>query len=62
MNRKHLLWHVFNSLEPYYIRDMIDALEHNKVTFSENPQAGEISVAKAIRDKYDEYEKSVKND
>lgn len=61
MNRKHLLWHVFSTLDPYTINDMIDALEFNRVRFSDDPLPNEVGVAKIMRDKYEEYVKEVLN-
>jgi hypothetical protein len=58
MNRKHLLWHVFNWLEPEVIQEMIQDLDACKVRFSDDPQMNEISVAKAMKDKWEEYKKN----
>ena len=53
MNRKHLLYHVFDTVEPGTIEDLIDALQFNKAKFSDDPQAGELSVAAALIERYD---------
>lgn len=64
MNRKHLLWHVFQYMEAcdMDISDMIEACSYNKTMFSDNPQQGEITVAQAMQERYSAYKKSLHND
>ena len=64
MNRKHLLWHVFQYMESQNMEldDMIEILERKGTMFSDNPGAGEWSVARALSHAAYEYENSkVKN-
>lgn len=61
MNRKHLLWHVFNSFEPNVIEFLIDELKFNETSFSDNPQSGEITVSESLSNSYEAYKKSLQN-
>lgn len=61
MNEKHLLWHIFKYLGDLTVYDMIGDLENKKTMFSENPQPGEISVAKALEERHDAYVKARQN-
>ena len=62
MNRKHLLYHVFQYMEDCGMNlfEMQDRLSYSKTTFSDNPQSGEISVADALHERIEAYKK-VKN-
>lgn len=64
MNRKHLLWHIFDMMEKMDIRvdDFIESINMEGTMFSEKPQEGEISVAKALYERYDAYVKVKQND
>ena len=60
MNRKHLLWHVFDFLDEAVIEEMIDQFS-DRVTpryFSDTPQSGEITVGAALQERYDAYKKA----
>lgn len=61
MNEKHLLWHIFNYMEPYAVENMIGCMEGNKASFSKEPQQGEITVATAFKERYEAYKKAKRN-
>lgn len=63
MNRRHLLWHVFNHLEEcdIDISDIIESLAINNVRFNDPPQPGEMTVAENLRERYDAYKKDRMN-
>ena len=58
MNRKHLLYHVFQYMESQGMEldDMIEILERKGTTFSDSPGAGEWSVSKALSHAAYDYE------
>jgi len=59
VNRKHLLWHIFDFLDEATIEEMIDQFS-DVVTprrFSDTPQPGEITVGAALRERYEAYKK-----
>ncbi len=63
MNEKHLLWHIFKHLEncDIDINDIVQSFEINEERFSVNPQPGEITVAQAVRERYEAYKKAKVN-
>lgn len=58
MNRKHLLFHVFQYMESQKLdlQDMIEIIEQKGIMFSDNPGAGEWSVARALSQAAYDYE------
>jgi hypothetical protein len=58
VNRKHLLWYVFQYMESQKMEldDMIEILEQKGIMFSDNPEPGEWSVARALSHAVYDYE------
>jgi hypothetical protein len=64
VNEKHLLWHIFQYLDEYVeidINDMIEGFAHEKRMFSKESQPNEISVASALTERWDAYNKARQN-
>jgi hypothetical protein len=57
VNRKHLLWHLFDYLGEEQIQFMISNWEVQKRSFSDNPLPGEISVSESFKERYEAYKK-----
>lgn len=52
---------MFNSFEPNVIEFLIDELEFNETSFSDNPIPGEITVSEAMSNSYEAYKKAKQN-
>ena len=63
MNRKHLLWHVFDMMDKMDIDvgDFCEAIGMSDAKFSDSPQPGELSVSDALYERYEAYKKALKN-
>jgi hypothetical protein len=64
LNRKHLLYHIFEHLEAcdIDISDIVESFNIHETSFSDRPQPGEITVAEALSNSYEAYKKAKKND